>query len=93
LNALRFLYREVLGMDLPWLDGVQRPRTPKRIPSVVTLAEVVALRSALPTDMALLVPLIDGTGMRLMEGLREFAKSSFDRATEDGGGADRRCPV
>ena len=33
LSALLFLYREVLGMDLPWLDGVQRPRTPKRIPS------------------------------------------------------------
>lgn len=31
LSALRFLYREVLDIDLPWLDGVQRPRTPKRI--------------------------------------------------------------
>ena len=30
LSALLFLYREVLGMDLPWLDGVQRPHTPKR---------------------------------------------------------------
>ena len=40
LSALLFLDREVLGMDLPWLDGVQRPRTPKRIPSVLTVAEV-----------------------------------------------------
>lgn len=24
-------------MDLPWLDGVQCPRTPKRIPSVLTV--------------------------------------------------------
>lgn len=39
LSALLFLYREGLGMDLPWLDGVQRPRTPKRIPSVLTVAE------------------------------------------------------
>lgn len=56
-------------MDLPWLDGVQRPRTPKRIPSVLTVAEVAALLSALPTDMALLPRLLYGTGMRLMEGL------------------------
>ena len=41
LSALLFLYREVLGMDLPWLDGVQRPRTPKRIPSVLTVAALL----------------------------------------------------
>lgn len=29
LSALLFLYREVLDMELPWLDGVQRPRTPQ----------------------------------------------------------------
>ncbi|WP_175518489.1 hypothetical protein [Paracidovorax wautersii] len=52
--ALPFLYREVSGMDLPWLDGVQHPRTPKRIPSVLTVAEVAALLSALRTDMDLL---------------------------------------
>lgn len=37
LGALLFLYREVLSIDLPWLDGVQRLRTPKRIPSVLTV--------------------------------------------------------
>lgn len=53
LIALLFLYREVLGINLPWLDGVQCPRTPKRIPWILTVAEVTALLSALPTDMAL----------------------------------------
>jgi len=43
LSALLFLYREVLAVDLPWLDGVQRPRTPKRIPAVLTVADVAAL--------------------------------------------------
>lgn len=46
LSALLFLYREVLNIDLPWLDGVQRPHAPKRIPSVLTVAEVAALLSA-----------------------------------------------
>ena len=82
-------------MDLPWLDGVQRPRTPKRIPSVLTVDEVAVLLSALPTDMALLARLLYGTGMRLMEGLRLRVKDvDFERreiVVRDGkGGKDRR---
>ena len=38
LSALLFLYREVLGVKLPWLDDVQRPTRPRRIPSVLTVA-------------------------------------------------------
>jgi len=37
LSALLFLYREVLGVQLPWLDDVQRPTRPRRIPSVLTV--------------------------------------------------------
>ena len=81
LSALLFLYREVLGVDLPWLDGVQRPRTPKRIPSVLTVAEVAVVLAALPPDMALLARLLYGTGMRLMEGMRLRIKDvDFDRS-------------
>jgi len=32
LSAILFLYREVLGRELPWLDGVQRPTRPPRLP-------------------------------------------------------------
>ena len=80
LSALLLLYREVLGMGLPWLDGVQRLRTPKRISSVLTVAEVVALLSASPADMALLARLLYGTRMRQMEGLRLRVRDvDFDR--------------
>lgn len=80
LSALLFLYREVLDIELPWLDGVQRPRIPKRIPSVLTVPEVTALLAALPPDMALVARLLYGTGMRLMEGLRLRVKDvDFDR--------------
>ncbi len=80
LSALLFLYREVLNLDLPWLNGVERPRTPKRIPSVLTQAEVSALFAALPADMSLLARLLYGTGMRLMEGLGLRIKDvDFDR--------------
>ena len=43
LSALLFLYREVLGVNLPWLDGVNHPAQKRRIPSVLTQDEVVAL--------------------------------------------------
>lgn len=35
-SALLFLYREVLGIDLPWLQDLKRPTRPRRIPGVLT---------------------------------------------------------
>jgi integron integrase len=94
LSALLFLYREVLSINLPWLDGVERPRTPKRIPAVLTTAEVAALLAALPDELALIARLLYGTGMRLMEGLRLRVKDvDFDRGViivrQAKGGKDR----
>ncbi|PKO60298.1 MAG: integrase [Betaproteobacteria bacterium HGW-Betaproteobacteria-18] len=94
LSALLFLYREVLTIDLPWLTEVQRPTRPRRIPSVLTKAEVAALLGALDGEMALLAKLLYGTGMRLMEGLRMRVKDvDFDRQVlivrEAKGGKDR----
>ena len=57
-------------MDLSWLDSVRRPARPSAFPWVLTVAERAALLSALSTDTALLGRLLNGTGMRLMEGLR-----------------------
>jgi len=80
LSALLFLYKEVLGMELPWMQSIQRPQQPKRIPSVLTQAEVAALLAQLQGTEALLARLLYGTGMRLMEGLRLRIKDvDFDR--------------
>lgn len=40
LSALLFLYREVLGVDLPWLDGLVRAKRPARLPVVLSGNEV-----------------------------------------------------
>ncbi len=40
LNALLFLYKQMLGQDLPWMQSIGRPPERKRIPVVLTLAEV-----------------------------------------------------
>ena len=94
LSALLFLYRDVLAIGLPWLDELQRPNRPRRIPSVLTQAEVAALLSAMDGQTALLAKLLYGTGMRLMEGLRLRVKDvDFDRQVlvvrEAKGGKDR----
>ena len=35
LSALLFLYREVLGKELPWLDNIRRAKRPERLPTKV----------------------------------------------------------
>ena len=94
LSALLFLYREVLGVMLPWLDDVQRPTRPRRIPSAMTVTEVAALLGAMTGVELLLAKLLYGTGMRLNEGLRLRVKDvDFDQrvlVVRDGkGGKDR----
>src|SRR5450759_462395 len=39
-SALLFLYREVLEIQLAWLDNVTQARAPKRLPVVLTVSEV-----------------------------------------------------
>ncbi len=80
LSALLFLYREVLGVDLPWLNNINRPTQAKRIPSVLTKDEVAGLLAQLEGVEGLLGRLLYGTGMRLMEGMRLRIKDvDFDR--------------
>jgi integron integrase len=69
-SALLFLYRELLDVQLPWLDAIVAARATRRLPVVLTPAEVRALLQELNGSMNLVASLLYGTGMRLMEGLR-----------------------
>ncbi len=42
-SAILFLYKEVLGAELPWLDNVTQAKTPRRLPVVLTRDEVAAV--------------------------------------------------
>lgn len=68
--AVLFLYRYVLGIDLPWLDDVVIAKVPRRLPVVLTHREVKDLLHELHGTQALVAALLYGTGMRLLEGLR-----------------------
>jgi site-specific recombinase XerD len=43
LSAILFLYKEVLKIELPWLDEVRRAKRPRRLPTVLTHAEARSL--------------------------------------------------
>lgn len=78
--AILFLYREVLGIELPWLKDVVSAKTPQRLPVVLTEREVRALLLELQGTTWLVASLLYGTGMRLLEGLRLRVKDiEFER--------------
>lgn len=70
LSALLFPYKEVLGCELPWLDGVQRPTRPPRLPTVLTRAEVERLLAQLQGTRWIMASLLYGAGVRVMECVR-----------------------
>ncbi len=70
LSAILFLYKAVLGVELPWLEEIRRAKKPARLPTVLTHAEVRALLAHVEGTHGLMARLIYGTGMRLMECVR-----------------------
>ena len=69
-SALLYLYKEVLGIGLPWLDNVTQAKVPQRMPVVLTQAEVQAVLSRMDGTMWLIASLLYGSGLRIMEALR-----------------------
>lgn len=95
LSALLFLYREVLGIKLDWMDNVVRAKRPARLPVVLSKGEVASLLRELAAREWLMAGLLYGSGLRLMECLRlrvkdvDFARGEL--TVRDGkGGKDRR---
>ncbi|GAB1406158.1 integron integrase [Thermomonas brevis] len=95
LSALLFLYRDVLRVDLPWMESVVRAKRPRRLPTVLSVEEANRLLSMMEGRTWLMASLLYGTGMRLLECLRLRVKDvDFARGTivvRNGKGAkDRR---
>ncbi len=95
LSALLFLYRRVLGVDLPWLDGLVRAKRPVHVPVVLGREEVLAVLSRLSGAPWLMAALLYGAGLRLLECLQLRVKDvDFGRreivVRRAKGGRDRR---
>jgi integrase len=94
LNALLFLYREIIGVALPWLDDLVRAKRPQHLPTVLTRDEVRAVIERLDGVPRLMALLLYGAGLRLLECCRlrikdvDFAMNQI--TIRDGkGGKDR----
>jgi integron integrase len=70
LAGLLFLYREVLAVELPWMDNVVRAKRTSRLPVVLSRAETMLLLRHLSGRESLMAGLLYGSGLRLMECLR-----------------------
>lgn len=95
LSALLFLYRDVLGVELPWMESVVRAKRSRKLPVVLSRAEVQRLLAQLEGRPWLMAGLLYGAGLRLLEVLRLRVKDvDFERVeitVRDGKGAkDRR---
>jgi integrase len=67
LCAVVFLYRRVLGLDMPELDGLERARRPEHLPAVLSRRDVLALLDNLEPPFRLLGEMLYGSGLRLLE--------------------------
>jgi integron integrase len=95
LSALLFLYQKVIGVDLPWMQQLGRPKPRKRLPVVLSHDEVARLFGHFDQgEHRLFAQLLYGTGMRLTEGLKlrvkdiDFARRAIV-VREGKGGKDR----
>ena len=70
LAAVLFLYRDALGLELPWLADVVRAKRPVHLPVVLTRAEVRSVLARLNGTVWLVASMLYGTGARITECLQ-----------------------
>ncbi len=98
LNALVFLYGQVLKCDMGDLGDYVRPKKQRKLPTVLSRREVSELLGYLRGRNQLMASLLYGSGMRLMECVRLRVKDiDFDNGyitvVNGKGGKDRRVPL
>ncbi len=69
LSALLFTYSNVVGVEIPWIEGLVTPQKPVRLPVVLSRSELDAIFQQMNDVYLLIAQLLYGTGMRLNEGL------------------------
>ena len=70
LSAIVFLYREIMGREMGWVDNIERAKKPQHLPVVYSRAETRAVLAHLDGQHWLMASLLYGTRLRLMEYIR-----------------------
>jgi integron integrase len=98
LAALLFLYREVLRIELPWIDGIVRAKSPGRLPTVLSRDEVALVLGQMRGVPLAMATLLYGAGLRLLECARlrvkdvDFARRQI-MVRSGKGNRDRVAPL
>jgi integron integrase len=96
-NALLFLYKHVMGVELPPIEGVLRARRPARLPTVFSPAEAKLVISQMDKTPRLVASLLYGAGLRLTEAVQLRVKDiDFDTGlitVRDGKGFKDRTTI
>jgi len=80
LSAVLFLYQQVLGQSLPWMDEIDRPQRKPRLPVVLSADEVRRVMGLMDGTHGVLARLLYGTGLRIAEALQLHTKDlDFER--------------
>jgi len=97
LNAILFLYRRVLEIELPWMDEVVRAKRSQRVPVVLSRSEIRSVLAHLPYPHDLIVSILYGSGLRVGEAVRLRIKdvdlSRRSLTVRNGKGAKDRVTV
>lgn len=88
LSALLFLYRDVLKVDLPWLQNVVRAQRLPKLPVVFTREEAQRVIACAEFPARLMLQLMYGCGLRVLEVCRLRVKDVDCRS----GGYAARAP-
>lgn len=94
LQAILFLYQQVLQIELPWLDDVIRAKPKRRVPVVMSRSEAQSLIMNISPSRRLPAALMYGAGLRVTECLRlrvgdlDFSRHTI-RVHAGKGGKDR----
>ncbi len=98
MSSLLFLYRDVLGIEIAWLDDVVRAKRPLRLPAVLSRDEIGALLAELNGTTRIMASLLYGAGLRLLEccqlRVQDVEFSRRELTIRNGKGAkDRVAPI
>jgi site-specific recombinase XerD len=85
----------VLGLQLPWMADIGRPRVPRRLPLMLSPDELAAVFGMVDSEHRVFAQLLYGTGMRLTEGLQLRVKdtASLGQRHPHGAGVARHADV
>src|SRR5215218_4382762 len=79
-SALLFMYKQVLQIELPWLDGIEQAKIPARLPVVLTRTEVAIVLDQLEGTHEVIGRVLYGTGLRIIDAIRLRVKDvEFER--------------